>query len=93
MSDIIGHDIDGRPLRVGDEVLVISCEDRDLAYMVGDVYAVTGVDDAGELVIDAVSYDGWEVGVYPRNIRKLDNHHPATESFTEIMSKFKGVRV
>lgn len=95
MNDIIGHDIDGRPLRVGDEVVVVG-DDQDVkSCEVGKFCEVSGP-----------SHYPWvdprkpEVGLSDGEdvrcsmIRKLHNdHRPATESFTEIISKFKGVGV
>lgn len=99
---ILGHDIDGRPLRVGDEVVVVATAVKSnygkrtkVTGYLGEVYGWEGE--------DRVEIDVTLSGLLPNTfcnhhpagkLRKLHNdHRPANDSFTEIMSKFKGVGV
>lgn len=92
MNDCIGHDIDGRPLRVGDEVVIVSAKYRH--ELIGTRCKVVGRapewHPEGSL---ETNIEGMLSGLcgLPEMFRKLHNdHRPADESFTEIMGKLKG---
>ena len=88
MTEIIGHDINGRPLRAGDEVVVA---DKELRHF-GTQCRVLGTCKIvqGEVEV-SIPFDGDEYQWYsalPEQLRKLHNdHRPANESFGEMMGK------
>ena len=85
MSDILGHDIDERPLRVGDEVVVV----RSGSPCEGAVCSVIGACECGcdGLTISLASHTsttGYK-SAYGSSLRKLQSdHRPADESFSEM---------
>lgn len=95
MTNIIGHDIDGRPLRVGDEVVVVEARiSGNIGQKVKVLRAIGRVNGfAGEerVVIDKAlpASNGNKINhARPESLRKLHNdHRPADESFTEMMDK------
>jgi len=99
MNNIIGHDINGRPLRVGDKVVMVNAVNPRSIIKNGEVLTV--MRDAGMIESSATgrifeAFNPVEIPDFYAEyaaVRKLDDHRPATESFDEIMSKFKGVGV
>lgn len=86
MNDCVGRDIDGRPLRVGDEVVVLYA-DGDWSGIVGQVAKVTGTADFGYLDIEITLQCGQVGDTLAKDLRKLHNdHRPADESFGEVMA-------
>lgn len=91
MSDILGHDVDGRPLRAGDQVVIV----RKDSVRFGQRCAVTGACACGcsGLTVDIkskFSSTGYK-SAYSSSIRKVDNHQPADESFGDLMNKLNGL--
>lgn len=87
MTDILGHDVDGRPLRVGDEVVVVAAGSK-WARTIGMKATVTGGPDHDNCDIE-ITLDGGVCGdTHARWLRKLDNHQPAG-SFDEVMAGLK----
>ncbi len=99
MKPVIGHDINGRPLRVGDEVVMVNAVNPRSIVKNGAVLTV--MRDAGtiESSVTGRIFEAFNPAEIPdfyaeyAAVRKLDDHRPANESFTEIMSKLKGVWV
>lgn len=93
-NEPIGFDIDGRPLRVGDQVVLVGLV-RDVSHngLTGEV--VEYLPFRGRIGTTCRDPDsGRRISVKPENLRKLHkDHRPADESFTEMMDKLKGVRV
>lgn len=92
---ILGHDIDGRPLRVGDEVVVVGAFHREHQNLIAVIIGEAPKGELGDVCVDVWDghFDAWSTA-FGRQLRKLtDDHRPADESFTEMMDKFKGVRV
>ena len=91
MTEVIGHDINGRPLRVGDEVVVA---DKELRHL-GTQCRVLGICKVvqGEVEV-SIPFDGDEYQWYsalPEQLRKLtDDHRPADESCGEMMTALVG---
>lgn len=91
MSDILGHDIDGRPLRVGDQVVAAWVAKGKEKYG-SKVFIVVGTSDhpmfPGQVRL-SVLRGHKEAGLYgePSGLRKLHNdHRPADQSFAQIMN-------
>ena len=86
--DILGHDIDGRPLRVGDEVVVVSVKRSAYADLIGEVIAIIGSGHRqGTVTVDVPPrLGGIAVVTEPSRLRKItDDHQPADESFEDMM--------
>lgn len=87
IGEVLGHDIDGRPLLAGDEVVVVGLK-RDAQFN-GHRFTISG---------EYYREKGWicvaedeDSLLLPINLRKLDNHQPAG-SFEEVMAGLrKGV--
>ena len=85
---IIGHDIDGRPLRVGDEVVLVDSElnnDPDL----GKLCTVVGPSepDGIEIKTGTLGPDGtdiWDCGCH--QVRKINQDHQPAGSFEDVMA-------
>lgn len=85
MSDILGHDIDGRPLRVGDEVIVVGL--RNDADMNGKFVVITG---PHFWRVNCFQIAGYQRALYGDNARKTaKDHRPADQSYGEIMRGLK----
>lgn len=93
MSDILGHDIDGRPLRAGDEVVIVGIG----CVHFGATTRVIGLDSHNGSVSISIPYPGIEYKWYcadGHDLKKLmSDHRPANESFGEMMGKFTNNRV
>ena len=98
MTNIIGHDIDGRPLRVGDEVVIVEARLKEnlgqRARVISNLGKVEGFAGDERVEIDRVltgTFGSKLNHARPESLRKLHNdHRPADESFTEMMDKLKG---
>ena len=97
MSEIIGHDINGRPLRVGDEVVMVNAVNPRSIVKNGAVLTV--MRDAGTIKSSATgrvfeAFNPKEIpGFYAEYaaVRKLeDDHRPSNESFGEMMEGLVG---
>lgn len=90
MNQPIGHDINGRPLRVGDEVVIVAC--ARLHWMIGTISQVIGVSlISGNAVLSEENEAGMNYEASPRFLRKLhDDHRPANESFGDMISALVG---
>lgn len=94
MTEILGHDIDGNPLRAGDRVVVVSN-----AVVQSEYIGKTGMVTARYMsalridgVIDLDNGDNW-IALHGGSLRKLPpktDHEPADEEFTEWL---KGMNV
>lgn len=90
MSDIIGHDIDGRPLRVGDEVVLARVlnplsrfkagERLTIGGALGLIQMITGPFEAFWPIEDA------EYSCAYNSVRKLHNDHQPAGSFEDVMA-------
>ena len=90
---IIGHDIDGRPLRVGDEVVVVKARiSGNIGQKVKVLRAIGRVNGfAGEerVVIDKAlpASNGNKINhARPESLRKLHNDHQPAGSFEDVMA-------
>lgn len=87
-NPILGHDINGRPLRAGDEVVLVRPR-LGREKMAGMHTKIIRVADDGDMVLaekNAVIGRNWEAK--PESLRKLDNHQSAG-SFDEVMAGIK----
>lgn len=84
MTNILGYDIEGRPLRAGDEVVLLWVNDPET--VVNRPVTVTGAEHCCGYQL--VQYDGFYL-VVGQQLRKLrGDHKPASESFQDIMRKY-----
>lgn len=83
MSDILGHDCDGRPLRVGDEAVLIWVVDPE--NVVNELVQITGAEDWYGYKL--IQHDGFflVVGDQLRKLRK--DQGKANESFTDMLHR------
>jgi len=96
MTDILGHDIDGRPLRAGDKVVILNSGATGRKHD-GAVCSVIGRCPIHPSIAVEISipyygsrYKWWSSS--PKNLRKLNtDHRPATESFSEMMNNLNKV--
>lgn len=94
MTDILGTDINGRPLRVGDEVVLVEVTNPFSQYRSGQVLTIGGYRGLVQMISGAFeAFWPKEDGAYScafDSVRKLhDDHRPADESFGEMMGKLK----
>lgn len=89
MDNVLGHDIDGRPLRVGDDVVLVDPRKASWAPYKGKLFTVRGIDpDNGWMVTVNELPDPYATN--PARVRKLHNdHRPADESFEDMMNNLK----
>ncbi|BES72197.1 hypothetical protein RE428_32150 [Marinobacter nanhaiticus D15-8W] len=90
MTNILGYDIDGRPLRAGDQCVLAGLE--ECPEFNGLYVIVVGPADCGWFPDDLKVKHFAETlkdHVAPNRLRKLnDDHKPASESFQDIMRKY-----
>lgn len=98
MSEILGYDVNGRPLRAGDRAILLkaSCE----PHMKGQTVTILGPTDsplpcnAGDVAID-VPFPGPLGGWYcssPGDLRRIDDrtdHQPSEFAFDSLMDHLK----
>jgi len=86
MSEILGHDINGRPLRAGDEVVIVAAGH---SKYIGQKAGVIGLSSEfyGLIRLDLLD-EGMNCCIDGSELRKLDNHQPAG-SFDEVMAGLK----
>lgn len=94
MSEVLGHDIDGKPLRAGDRVLLIETKGPvEPGAMAAVLRAMTQgemLHFVGEIVI---RHEGANYACESHRLRKIDpksDHQPADEEFTKWL---KGMSV
>lgn len=87
---ILGYDCNGRPLRAGDEVVIIRADNKEFIRRTGlrsgDTAVIAGLSRKfeGNFLLDGLSL----VSVRPNTVMKIDNHQPAG-SFDEVMAGLK----
>jgi len=97
MTDILGHDVNGRPLRAGDAALLLKAvREPSLA---GKIVCILGPNPYahekgdGSVEIDVAHprlSGGWTVG--PENLRRLDDrtdHQPSEYTYDELLDTLK----
>lgn len=96
MTDILGHDVNGRPLRAGDRVQMVGTTPRFL----GDVHAVIGpmpdslkygVSLTGIIPQELIQVDDGMV-VRTKHVRRLDDrtdHQPSEYTYDELLDSLK----
>jgi hypothetical protein len=99
MSEILGHDVNGRPLRAGDKVVVLSADKAP--RFKGAIVTVLGPTtspyqgdiDRGDVDIDVPHPDGGWFGATPHeNLRRVDqkpDHQPSDFTFDSLMDHLK----
>lgn len=91
MTDILGHDCNGRPLRAGDEVVVVFAHQSwDVKGRRAAIIRQAKMNEITEWNEDvAIEVDnGVKAVACGVDLRKLDNHQPAG-SFDEVMAGLK----
>lgn len=83
MTDILGTDCNGRPLRAGDEVVIVSAGEFRFVNMTAEVIGPSS-EYPGLIRLDLLD-DGMNCCIDGSELRKLDNHQPAG-SFDEVMA-------
>lgn len=95
MSEILGYDIDGKPLRAGDRVVYAGSSEMVVAMKGVGPWTVKGPDREGEVgFVDILEKDsaGIEWGIMTAVVRRIDDrtdHQPSQESFEALMSRLK----
>jgi len=89
MSAILGHDIHGRPLKAGDEVMLVNTSDL-FRHLEGATTCVVGKSPRNDYPIEIIPPTGFQDGFAPytssKYLRKLTgDHRSASESFTDLM--------
>ena len=98
MTNVLGHDINGRPLRVGDEVVVVKARLKEnlgqTARVLCNLGKIEGFAGDERLGLDRVfmADQGSKINhARQESLRKLhDDHRPANESFGEMMAALVG---
>tara|TARA_R100000656_G_scaffold22315_1_gene19885 strand:- start:7691 stop:8005 length:315 start_codon:yes stop_codon:yes gene_type:complete len=99
MSEILGHDVNGRPLRAGDKVVVLSPDKApQLKGAVVTVLGPTTSSCLGDIVRGDVDIDvphpngGWFGATPHKNLRRIDDrtdHQPSEYTFDSLMDHLK----
>lgn len=91
-QETLGHDVNGRPLRAGDRVVVLDAEPEFRGYE-GRQCSVVRLDFDGDLVVDISSFeDGCYFAAEGRCLRRLDDrtdHQPSEYTFDSLMDHLK----
>lgn len=93
MSEILGYDVNGRPLRAGDRAILLNADNYRQAL--GRTVTVLGPapDGSGDVVTDIphrVTGGYWECR--PHSLRRLDDrtaHQPSEFTFDSLMDNLK----
>ena len=96
MTDILGYDVDGEPLRAGDRAAYVGL--KRCAYANGAMATVISALETGTLCVTDEVGDGKHL-VRPFRLRKLkddshgkehykDQHKPCGQSFDELVKGF-----
>ena len=97
MSEILGYDVNGRPLRAGDRVVLFRCGHPEFDEDVGRIFTVR---DRSSVFSDSLKCDerltsGWSPADYslsPKTIRRIDDrtdHQPSEYTFDSLMDHLK----
>lgn len=97
MSEILGHDVNGRPLRAGDRAVLVNAENPDFKADIGRIFTVRHVcpGHSCSVCCDETLRDGTPPGRYGMvtdDLRRIDDradHQPCGESFAEMMDRIK----
>ena len=95
MSEILGHDVNGRPLRAGDRVVLLSARNPRFKADIGRVVTVRDVFDGDHAFCDETLRNGKGPGGYAlemRTVRRLDDrtdHQPSEYTFDSLMDHLK----
>ena len=90
---IIGHDIDGRPLRVGDEVVLVRVLNPLSRFKAGERLTIGG--DLGLTKMITGSFKAFwpiedaEYACAYDSVHKLHNDHQPAGSFEDVMARLK----
>lgn len=99
MTDILGHDVNGKPLRAGDKAVIVHTPVPDMQSWVGRTCKVIGDASAdwSDMVwvyVQPSPPPGIEPAIYPEQLRKIDDHEPGDWSEIEKQTGWRpGVRV
>ncbi|MCH9735571.1 MAG: hypothetical protein K0U78_13630 [Actinomycetia bacterium] len=91
MSEILGHDVNGRPLRAGDRVIVLDAEPEFRGYE-GRQCSVVRRDYDGEVVVDMPAEAGCYFAADGPCFRRLEDrtdHQPSDFTFDSLMDHLK----
>lgn len=90
MGDILAYDIDGKPLKKGDQVIIVGSR----APFNGKTTKVIGPSSLPAYDVDidlVIPGTGLEFSADGDQLRKIDSDHkPAEQSFSELMSNLTG---
>lgn len=99
MSEILGHDVNGRPLRAGDRVVYLrSPQNPHCSVKRGAVLTIRGTAGVYKSPWRGQPYQYFKVEEFPGwdfahdGIRRIDDrtdHQPCGETFAEIMQRIK----
>ena len=92
MSEILGYDVNGRPLRAGDRVIVLDAEPEFRGYE-GQQCSVVRRDFDGDLVVDVPALeDDCYFAAEGRCLRRIDDrtdHQPSQFTYDQLMDHLK----
>ena len=93
MSEILGHDVDGRPLRAGDRVVVLQAKRKpkyigETVTIFGETVTILGrcPCEPKYAVETDIPYDGlfWDhYSIYPHRVRRIDDR-PELGSWDDV---------
>lgn len=92
MTDILGHDVNGRPLRAGDRCVITGLKNDASAN--GAITMIVRPSDGGWLIVDCPpTKPGFTcVSIRPENLRRLDDrtdHQPSEYTYDELLDSLK----
>ena len=91
MSEILGHDVNGRPLRAGDRVFRVG---KAAGFCPPQPWTVAGPapNRPGGLAMVELDLDGDEFGSMPAFLRRADDctdHQPSEYTYDELLDSLK----
>lgn len=86
MTDILGHDINGRPLQAGDEVVVVDAGPH-YGAMIGKIFTVTGPAEPPYKEPEVEITGHGKCGdIFQRHIARINQDHQPAGSFDDVMA-------